>query len=57
MVVELLGTGSATVVVRFTIVVVVVGGGAETVSSLEHALNMVATPMNKIRQDNVFMLR
>ena len=49
-------TGSVTVVVRLTVVVVVAeGGGPETVSSLEHAAKEIAAPINKMRRGTVFM--
>ena len=49
------GTGSVTVVVRRTVVVSVVGGGVDTVSSLEHAPQAIAAPINRMNLDSVFM--
>ena len=48
-------TGSVTVVVRRTVVVSVVGGGVETTSSLEHAPQAIAAPINRMIRDRVFM--
>ena len=50
------GTGTGdTVVVRLTVVVVSVGGGVLTTSSLAQAPRQAASPIMKIRRDNVFI--
>ncbi len=49
------GAGSVTVVVRLTVVVVSVGGGVLTTSSLAQAPRQAAAPIIKMRRDNVFI--
>jgi hypothetical protein len=54
-VVEAGTVAGVTVVVRLTVVVFSVGGGVLTTSSLAQAPRQAATPLMKIRRDNVFI--